>query len=233
MNIRWLLAITLLFGHICDSSATLIIDDPSLGIVRDDRGTEVMSDDKYWIQDFGRFTNLSYGDQLSSIEAMNGTSSSLTAPWGDWRMANMDDVLGLFENPFGGAFYNFFQPSYAQISSYSEYTYYNVYYFARIDDWSEVQDFSDRHSVSARNIEYLEWNDGTQQPLDSWNYGLDSVFYNPGDDVPKIDLGAWVVADRISYSVPEPASVFLVCSGIIGVIGIRLRRKSNLQIAEN
>lgn len=225
MNIKWLAVLLIFSGSVSNSFATLIVDDPSQGVVRDDRGTPGRSDDMYWGRDFSRFTNRTYGEQLDSIAALNISSSLASKSWGNFRMASMDDVRGLFTNPMGDWFYNIFQPSYEQVSTGLDYTYHNVFYFARINDWSEVWGQSDMHSVSARNYDYLEYSDGHQQHLDQWSNGLDSEFDNHGDDVADPWLGAWVVADHLD-SVPEPSSLLLFSAGILGVAGIVLRKKN-------
>jgi hypothetical protein len=45
----------LLFSMIGASHATLM--SPENGVIRDDRGTALATDDLYWIQDFSLFTN--------------------------------------------------------------------------------------------------------------------------------------------------------------------------------
>jgi len=221
MSIKWLAVLLIFSGSVSNSFATLIIDDPSQGFVRDDRGTLTESDDQYWIRDFTKFANRSYGEQLAAIDAMNQSSSLSGGPWGDWRMAQKEDILGMSHGD--GFFYEFFQPSDAQHDfSHNEYSYNNVFYFGRIDDWSE--EYEGEHCVSAQNWDYLLYSDGHIQNLDHWNNGLDTNA-NPGDDVAESWLGAWVVADYLN-SVPEPPSLLLFSAGILGVAGIVMRKKN-------
>lgn len=222
MSIRLLAAICIVLGSVANSLADPIINVSLQGGVRDDRLATVKIGDMYLLRDFGRFTNLSYDEQLSSIAALN-TSDVSGMPWRNWHMANMNEVLELV--PALGLWYNKLEPSYqTQDQSHREFTYKNVYYYARIDTWSEVWGQSDRHSVSARNYDYLQYNDGHQYQLDQWNNGLDSEWDNPGDDAAEFWLGAWVVADYVN-SVPEPSSLLLFCTGALGIIGIRWKKR--------
>ena len=67
----------------------------SVQIVLDDRGTASLSDDLFFYRDLSRFSDMTYAQQLLSIDALN-TELSGAGPWQDnWHLATSAEMQGV------------------------------------------------------------------------------------------------------------------------------------------
>ena len=151
---------------------------------------------KYWMTDLTIFANMSYAQQIESIDS--STYLGL-----NWHMASGDELRGLwFEN----------------------YDFLDVFegpgiYSARVDsptnyafggDWANPWGADFTNGIdSAHSVGMFGW-DGFMLAVNS---GFNFYAY---DDLSDSRLGAWVVADG-GLAVPEPRTFILLFVGIFGL----------------
>ena len=169
--------------------------------------------DQYWYQDVGKWNNDEYMSTRQTIDAtLNGSASSYQSDsWGDWRMADMTDMENLWGNSNYDEIKGLFIGSQRDISVLSGV---NTYYITGRFDSS--YDFSG--TQTHRTAHLHEYNPGGLESLSDLTGG-GWVFDTAGLDY----IGAWVVAD--AAPVPEPTTMLLFGTGLVGLVGSRLRKK--------
>jgi PEP-CTERM motif len=174
---------------------------------------------KYWFRDLSLFPDKTYDEQITLID-----SHSFTHEYRDgWRMANSSEYNRLLSNGVPSIM-AFFAPTTIQINQNN--TAQNIkYYRGRLHD-----DVSDEMNTVVGFFYKNYW------PGTGINY------YSPvvtSESTANIYYGAWVVADALHDTLepkwiaaqanptptPEPATILLLGTGVIGLVGIRNRKK--------
>ncbi len=185
--------VVLLFVLVGPAQATLSVFNSQ--IVLDDRDTPGTDDDLYFFRDLTRFANMTYAEQLASIDALN-TELSGAGPWQDnWHLAlpwEMGSGVGIFDK-------------YTDVPGL----------FTPTDVFERSTGYRGRYEETA--------SPGTHHVFEVWTY-LDGyppitkeIYYMFDTNGQGVE-GAWAVASRI----PAPGSMLLGALGL-GMIG-RLTR---------
>ncbi|WP_319550379.1 PEP-CTERM sorting domain-containing protein [Desulfogranum marinum] len=172
-----------------------------------DLGNGVIHDDvanQYWFQDLSTFKNLDYETQLYEIESLNMFDAGYWDDrWGDWRMANLNDMQNLW--------------------SYDASEITSIFTQTVIDDENNRR-FEGRYNeaYSSRPNEHFMANlliyptgYARKSPLSA---------YPISDAQGFVTIGAWAVVDATSPA-PEPTTIFLFGTGIAGLAALGRRRR--------
>ena len=166
---------------------------------------------KYWLTDLNFYTDMTYTEQIQSINGRNDLGMS-------WHMASGDETRDLWLGN-GGSFLDMFQATQG-----------DRLFSGRIDtsttwanggDWEDPWKDSYTNGVDpAHTVAMFGW-DGFMLAGDS---GFNFFAY---DDLSHHGLGAWVVSDG-PVSVPEPATLLLFT---LGIMGIKSSEKKTINVA--
>jgi hypothetical protein len=89
----------LLFSYFGMANAALLVF--SSDVVVDNRGTAALTDDLFFYRDLSRFSDMTYAEQLVSIDALN-TELNGAGPWNNnWHLATSSEMSGLFADSLG------------------------------------------------------------------------------------------------------------------------------------
>lgn len=201
-NLLSIFLMTLMFSFGAVAVEATLLPSAQSGVIFDD------VTNKYWLTDLNFFAEMTYTEQIQSINGRNDLGIN-------WHMASADEMGDLwFGN--GESFLDMFQGP--------------GLYSGRIDsetdsafggDWADPWKDSDTNGVDpAHTVAMFGW-DGFMLADDS---GFNFFAY---DDLSHHGLGAWVVSDG-PVPVPEPATLLLFT---LGIMGINLSEKKTINVA--
>jgi len=196
----FLCSIVLVFEIVGISNADLI----DLGITRDDKGTQTIYDDQYWIKDLNRFVGMTYDEQIAAIGNLDSQGlSNITS----WHMATYSDILNLTNSYSWETIAGAFEPT-------------------------TVGDDDYRHWVG--RYDRVLFVSSNPNPPYTYHYEVNISSYNGGNYSGGINVGtadhevfpgAFVTAYALPAPVPEPTTMLLLGTGIVGLFGFRRKFK--------
>lgn len=189
-------ALAIVFFLAGAANATMMLYNDQ--VVWEDMGTADVTDDLFFYRDLSRFTEMTFAEQVAEM-ALLDTELAGIGPWNnDWHhVVEIPEVTAIKNN--ATEVVDLFLPSY------------DIDFIGRIGTGYEDPDY---HHV----VEHLLMDFGggphwyTEQYLAS-------------DEAAYAALGAWAVATYGGpVAVPEPATVILLFTGLIGLVGSRGRQ---------
>lgn len=144
------------------------LNDLQNGVIYDD------ASDLYWFQDLTLFNNQRYSGQMGTISTLNANNSFSNSLWGDWHMADTDEMQSLWNN--GSSLTQSFLPAYS------------IYYYGRYNEEVDTPQFSYGMHQQAGYMAYSSGTIRNQRIPGDWP---------TSDNYNASGLSAWVVADSV------------------------------------
>lgn len=218
----------------CALAAEATLIDVGNGLIFDNNNTnDTARDDKYWLQDLALFTG-AYDEQIAGIKQFYIKPSNLNRKLDSWRMANQEDMEGLWQYSTS-TLKSLFTSSADMAESPPEqkdFLWFGRYDFSFIGLNPLGPDLIEIHrSAYIREMSFYNGQDDFLHYDDPncWNIYIDystldgrSPPLSPYDFYDGTSVGAWVVVDA---PVPEPTTMLLFGTGMLGLIGSSIRRK--------
>lgn len=191
------------------NAALTVLED---GVIWDDVANQ------YWLQrGLREFLSLTYAEQIDKIALLNGpTGTGPYGTWGDWHMAQGDEMDGLWANPL---------LEIGEVFDYSSWIShggggtgnYSAAYWGRTDVKFIDPDYpSGLHELHL--FELLHPREDFDSP-----YVYDPLTVRGLDDlVDSFFIGAWVTAD--AAPVPVPATLLLLGAGLSALAGVKAKK---------
>lgn len=204
MKKKYVLLLILLsvFGVVATAQATLL--EVGDGVVYDEVS------DLYWYQDLTAFASRTYDEQILYIPDFTVADSNPddVYSWGSWRMAEFEEIIGLKNGYSPYIISGVFVPTYTETTSTGS---------AIVEDW-----FGRYVSPGSVGDPDINQNGAFRVALYSdGGWISDIIGASPGTS--SIYTGAWVVSS--TPAVPEPTTLMLLCTGLVGLAFFRSRKK--------
>ena len=169
------------------------------GIIQDTQN------DLFWVQDFAEFSDLNYSEQIASIANYSNPSGTNLYDDSAWHMASLAEYESLYVNGTSEIIDKF---THVEALIDQDLT---SFWSGRLDELGQLnQHYFPEYSVDSYEI---------------YNKLAPDYFHTITHDVSRSFIGAWVLTSRSPTPVPEPAAIFLLGTGLAGLIGTRLRKK--------
>jgi len=199
-------AMLLVFGFVGFANAALI--DLSNGVTKDDRNTSYQYDDQYWIQDLDLFDGLTYDEQISAISNFNINELSNVA----WHMATSSDIINLQAlYPIMGTPSPGFSVAFLPNEVAGDLPIWNGRYDRVYPSSNPFDPNAPYHYLVAMWV----------SSIDQDRYHFSASSHSSDSSTSK---GAFVVGS-VADPIPIPGAVWLLGSGLIGIVGIRRKIK--------
>ena len=165
--------------------------------------------DQYWVKDLKTFYLQTYDEQIAAIAGLSETD---LGSYGTWRMATGEDMGNLYGYDAKDIF-SAFDASLISEREYPTGTFVGTQenYRGRYDEIVSAG----KHGIT----------DLLFQTDTSGEYSFIKKAYGSTYDASYgSNLAAWVVVDGGTSAVPVPAAVWLLGSGLVGLVGLRRKK---------
>lgn len=172
-----------------------------------DQGNVIYDDvaDRYWVKDLTLFSLQTYAQQQQTIAGLNASPDYQSSSWGTWHMADAAEIDTLnsyfLQIPYFFAQTDTSGPYFAPGSRHWWGTYDETAPYFEPDIWYKVKHLTFNEDLSV-----------------VYSGGLENYIEDDATLAHGVVTGAWVTAS--ASSVPVPAAVWLLGSGLIGLFGL-------------
>ena len=163
----------------------------------------------YWARDLSAFTTMTYSEKISAInETILLNANNIT--YDHFHMATHQEMVALWANSTTDII-STFMPSYEGSDSTYDYS---IYYYGVYD---QIAGLSSHEGAGIY-----------ETPSQTYNPGLDYHSFPDYITPSAFLIGAWAVTNSNAppAPVPEPATIFLIGTGIVGLLGAKKAKKT-------